>query len=149
MDAVGAMELSPAQCLIRLRAATWGRVAISMQTIAMVIPLPVLVVDDCVVFATTPGSRFDRAVAGQPISVQVEGHETSLEDPGEMVWSVVVTGVCDRDEPRRPRPGPVGEPVSASGAAALRWNAVRCSMVQGWRAPVPSWGRDDGMSGRG
>ena len=84
MDAVGAMELSAADCLSRLRSARWGRVALSMQTIAMVVPVPVRVVEDRVVFTTVCGSAFDRAVQGQPISVQVEGRE-----PAGPPWLII------------------------------------------------------------
>jgi nitroimidazol reductase NimA-like FMN-containing flavoprotein (pyridoxamine 5'-phosphate oxidase superfamily) len=128
MDAVGVRDLSPAECLARLRSATWGRVAISMHTIALVVPVPVVVVEDRVVFATARGSTFDRAVHDQPISVQVEGREPGPED-GELLWSVVLSGVCVPGE--RP-PVPVG-----AVADDVRWNAVACSLVQGWRAPLP------------
>jgi len=123
MDAVGAMELSAADCLSRLRSARWGRVALSMQTIAMVVPVPVRVVEDRVVFTTVCGSAFDRAVQGQPISVQVEGREPAGGD-GELLWSVVVSGICGPD-------------VRAPGAAE-RSNAVPFSLVQGWCVRLPS-----------
>lgn len=136
MDAVGAMELSPAECASLLRSACWGRVAISMQTIAMVIPVPVRVVEDRVVFATARGSRFDRAVQGQPISVQVEGREPALDD-GELLWSVVVSGICapDRNDDADGDAG--GEGDGEPDAAVHRVNAVPFSMLQGFRAPMP------------
>ena len=129
MDTVDARELSPAECASRLRSASWGRVALSMQTIAMVIPVPVRVVEDRVVFATVRGSTFDRAVQGQPISVQAEGREPG-PDGVELLWSVVVSGIC------------LPDPSDGAGAdggppGADRWNAVPFSLVQGWRAPVP------------
>jgi len=135
MDAVGARELSPAECVIRLRAASWGRVALSMQTIAMVIPVPVRGVEDRIVFATARGSRFDRAVQGQPISIQVEGREPAPDD-GELLWSVVVSGLC------LPYGHDLPAPSSDRGQGAApereRWNAVPFSLVQGWRAPLPA-----------
>lgn len=154
MDAVGTMELSPAQCLTRLRSTTWGRVAISMRAIAMVIPVPVFVVDDQVVFATTRGSTFDRAVQEQPVSIQADGEETGLDD-GHLLWSVVVSGVCMPQERRPPPVGPVPELTPAPEAAdPVRWNAIPVSVIQGWRAPmphhpVPSWNRDDVDAGWG
>jgi hypothetical protein len=100
-----------------------------MHTIALVVPVPVVVVEDRVVFATARGSTFDRAVHDQPISVQVEGREPGPDD-GELLWSVVLSGVCVPGEPPAP---PVGKAEDA-----LRWNAVPCSLVQGWRAPLPA-----------
>jgi len=101
-----------------------------MQTIAMVIPVPVRVVEDRVVFATARGSSFDRAVQGQPISVQVEGREPGL-DGAELLWSVVVSGIC--------LPDPPSDDAGAGGAPEPdRWNAVPFSLVQGWRAPLPA-----------
>ena len=151
MDAVGTTELSPAECLTRLRSTTWGRVAISMRAIAMVVPVPVLVFDDRVVFATMRGSAFDRAVQEQPVSIQADGEEAGPDDD-HLLWSVVVSGVSTSREPRLPRAGPAPEPAppSTSGAeaAAVRWNAIPVSVIQGWRAPMPhrpgpSWYRED------
>jgi len=138
------MELSPAECVNRLRSASWGRVALSMQTIAMVIPVPVGVLGDRVVFATTRGSTFDRAVQGQPISVQAEGREPG-PDGRELLWSVVVSGICLPDEPALLPAGllpssdlaGVRAGVVAGAPERDRWNAVPFSLVQGWSAPVP------------
>jgi len=153
MDAVGTTELSPAECLTRLRSTTWGRVAISMRAIAMVVPVPVLVFDDRVVFATTRGSAFDRAVQEQPVSIQADGEEAGPDDD-HLLWSVVVSGVSTSRAPRPLRAGPVPEPApepappGAGVAAAVRWNAIPVSVIQGWRAPMPhrpgpSWYRED------
>jgi Pyridoxamine 5'-phosphate oxidase len=148
MDAVGTTQLSPAQCLTRLRSTTWGRVAISMRAIAMVVPVPLVVLDDRVVFATTRGSTFDRAVQEQPVSIQTDGEETGPGD-GHLLWSVVVSGVRTPREPRPPRAGSASQPPTTPQAAqVLRWNAIPLSVIQGWQAPMPhrtaaSWYRDD------
>jgi hypothetical protein len=148
MDAVGTTQLSPAQCLTRLRSTTWGRVAISMRAIAMVIPVPVFVVDDRVFFATVRGSTFDRAVQEQPVSIQAEGEEAGPDD-SHLLWSVVVSGVSTPRELRPPRAGSAPElPPGPEAADAMRWNAIPVSVIQGWRAPMPlrpapSWYRDD------
>lgn len=134
MDAAGAVDLSPAQCLVRVRSSTWGRVAISIRTIAMVIPVPIRTVDDRVVFSTARGSVFDRAVQEQAISIQAEGLE-SAGGIDDLLWSVVVSGICRQ----APAPGPDGE------HGRVRYNALPFSMVQGWRSPLPgsATGRPD------
>jgi hypothetical protein len=130
MDAAGAVDLSPAQCLVRVRSSTWGRVAISIRTIAMVIPVPIRTVDDQVVFATARGSVFDRAVREQAISIQAEGLESADGDVdgdgADLLWSVVVSGIC--------RAAP--DPGTDDEQGRLRYNALAFSMVQGWRSPL-------------
>jgi nitroimidazol reductase NimA-like FMN-containing flavoprotein (pyridoxamine 5'-phosphate oxidase superfamily) len=139
MDAADATELSPAECLVRLRPATWGRVALSMRTIAMVVPMPVQVVDDRLLFVTAGGSTFDRAVQEQAISIQVEGRE-DVDDVGLTLWSVVVSGICLPGED--PSEATAGRPILIDESVAprrVRWNALPFSLVQGWRAPLPSY----------
>ena len=131
MDAAGAVELSPGQSLARVRSSTWGRVAISIRTIAMVVPVPIRTVDHRLVFATAWGSAFDRAVQEQAISIQAEGLEST---PGadDLLWSVVVSGIC------RPftDPAPAAPPLELAGDG-FRYHALPFSIVQGWRAPLP------------
>jgi hypothetical protein len=131
MDTAGAVELSPAQCLIRLRSSTWGRVAISMKTIAMVIPVPILALDDRMVFATVWGSTFDRAVQEQAISIQAEGLE-SAPGTGDLLWSVVVSGICVPDTD----PGLLSPRADTGEQERARFNSVPFSLMQGWRAPL-------------
>jgi len=124
-----------------------------MQTIAMVVPVPVRVVEDRVVFITSRGSRFDRAVQGQPISIQVEGRERTPVD-GELLWSVVVSGICIPDDQVPASAGTASSPaldeVMAEASERRRWNTVPFALVQGWRAPLPRWpepvrnGHEDG-----
>lgn len=135
MDAAGGMELSSLECLARLRSADWGRAATSIQTIAMVVPVPIRVLEDRVVFATGRGSIFDRAVHGQAVSVQAEGLDAG-DGATASLWSVVVSGICVAEP---------GHDASLLRLAAIggwrgegfRLNSVPFSRVQGWSAPLP------------
>jgi hypothetical protein len=144
MDSAGAEELSPAQCWARLQSATWGRVATSIQTIAMVVPVPMTVLKDRIVFATDRGSSFDRAVQEQAISVQAEGAE-----PGEgcamMFWSIVVSGIC---VPELDSEALLAQISAAGSAERPRLNCVPFSLMQGWRAPLPSQSAPPGAGAR-
>jgi hypothetical protein len=135
IDTAGAQELSPAQCLARLQSATWGRVATSIKTIAMVVPVPVVVLRDRIVFATDRGSSFDRAVQEQAISVQVEGAEPGAGS-ATMLWSIVVSGIC---VPELDSEAPLTQISAAGGSTGgqPRLNCVPFSLMQGWRATLP------------
>jgi hypothetical protein len=139
LDAEGAVDLSPVECLDRLGSVAWGRLAVSMQAIAVVVPVPIMVLQDRVVFATRRGSMLDRAVHGQPVSVQAEGIHDGVGDGGDgacWLWSVVVSGVC-AEEPVWNPAGWWWAQTSGVDGAISRVNAVPFRLVRGWSAPLP------------
>jgi|NGEPerStandDraft_6_1074524.scaffolds.fasta_scaffold194814_1 hypothetical protein len=105
-----------------------------MQTIAMVVPVPVMVLPDRIVFGTHRGSTFDRAVRDQAISVQTEGVEHGT-DVADMFWSIVVSGVCGQELDPDVDLTQLAE-AGGWSAGRYRLNCVPFCVVQGWRAPL-------------
>lgn len=133
MDFPDAVELDVDACLGHLRGARLGRVATSIRTIAIVLPVPIVVLRDRVVFPTHRGSPLDRAVSGWPVTVQAEGE---LPVPGGVSrWTVLVSGITRDDE------APRDAAVTGDG---VRWNATPFTMVQGWQRLMA--GREDAGS---
>jgi hypothetical protein len=80
--------LEPSQCRRLLSTATVGRVGLVVESLAYVLPVNFLVVDDLVVFRTAKGSSFDRLARDRRLTFEIDH-----VDPGfHAGWSVMVIG---------------------------------------------------------
>jgi nitroimidazol reductase NimA-like FMN-containing flavoprotein (pyridoxamine 5'-phosphate oxidase superfamily) len=85
------IELGRAECLELLNRAGIGRVVLSVKCIPVALPVNVCLFDGDIVFATDEGSKFNAAVRGTVVSVEVDDIDR-LYHTG---WSVLVTGVAE------------------------------------------------------
>lgn len=96
VDRNGLIVLERDECFDLLGQATFGRIAITIDALPMILPVNFRLVNERVVFRTSPGSKLDAASVGQVVSFEVDGVD-AFSHAG---WSVVATGVAQvvRDE---------------------------------------------------
>ncbi|MGO9876985.1 MAG: pyridoxamine 5'-phosphate oxidase family protein [Acidimicrobiia bacterium] len=86
-------SLDEADCYLRLRSRSLGRVAVNLADDLVILPVYYAVMDDDIVFRTAPGTKLDAASLNARVAFEVDGVA-----PG---WSVLVRGraeeVRDRD----------------------------------------------------
>lgn len=107
--------LSAEECIALLRQAPVGRIGVSVDALPVILPVNYAVVDDAIVFRTSPGSKLAAASAGAVVAFEVD----SYADDGCSGWSVLAQG----------RAHEVSEPVEREIAL---------------RAPVRAWAFGDG-----
>ena len=78
------MVLDEADCRLRLRSRTLGRVAVKLADDLVILPVYYAVMDDDIVFRTAPGTKLSAAVLGTTIAFEVDGAAPA--------WSVLVRG---------------------------------------------------------
>lgn len=127
------IELSAEECGSLLGLHGVGRIAVSMATGPVVVPVNYSVVDGSIVFRTATGAT-PALAAGQPVAFEVD----RVDDAFSSGWSVLVRGraraVTDPDEIRR-----LGEQAfSAPWAGGGRdlWIRVEPAAVSGRRIAV-------------
>lgn len=90
LDRNGLVVLSHGQCLRLLRRARIGRVVVSMGALPAAFPVNFAVLDDDVVFRSSPGTKLAAGLEGA-----VVGFEVDRIDPfTESGWSVLVQGIA-------------------------------------------------------
>ena len=77
-------SLDEADCYIRLRSRSLGRVAVKLADDLVILPVYYAVMDDDIVFRTAPGTKLDAAALNTKVAFEVDG-----VSPG---WSVLVRG---------------------------------------------------------
>ena len=90
LDRNGLIVLTRAECIRLLGQATFGRVAVTMGALPVILPVNYRLVGDRIVFRTSPGSKLDAATTGAVVSFEVD----SIEPLSHAGWSVIVTGVA-------------------------------------------------------
>ena len=91
LDRNGLAVLDRATCLRLLASETFGRVAVTMGALPVVIPVNYRVVDDRVVFRTTEGTKLAAATERAVVAFEVDRIDP-LDHTG---WSVLVTGTAE------------------------------------------------------
>ena len=98
LDRNGLVVLNRAQCLELLSRVTFGRVAVTIDALPVILPVNFRLVDERIVFHTGPGSKLDAATVGAVVAFEVDG----VDPVSHSGWSVIVTGVAreltDRDD---------------------------------------------------
>jgi uncharacterized protein len=90
------VELDEADCYIRLRSRSLGRVAVKIADDLVILPVFYGLMDDDIVFRTSPGTKLNAAVLKTKVafevddpspgwSVLVRGHAEELRDPKDQV----------------------------------------------------------------
>jgi nitroimidazol reductase NimA-like FMN-containing flavoprotein (pyridoxamine 5'-phosphate oxidase superfamily) len=82
------LTLDEADCRLRLRSRTLGRVAVKLADDLVIFPVYYAVMDDDVVFRTAPGTKLSAAVLKTKVAFEVDGAA-----PG---WSVLVRGHAEQ-----------------------------------------------------
>ncbi len=79
-----AVTLDEADCYLRLRSQSLGRVGVKLADDLVILPVYYAVMDDDIVFRTAPGTKLDAALLKTKVAFEVDG-----VSPG---WSVLVRG---------------------------------------------------------
>ena len=122
------VTLDEADCYLRLRSQSLGRVGVKLADDLVILPVYYAVMDDDIVFRTAPGTKLDAAVLKTKVAFEVDG-----VSPG---WSVLVRGHVE--ELRDPR-----QQVHARTLLGNDWPAgareqlvrIRAEKVTGRRLP--------------
>jgi hypothetical protein len=89
------MELSVEESLDRLTGEVFGRLAFATPAGPRIVPLNYALVDDAIVFRTSPHSEIARFAIGNEAAFEVD-----QVDPSEQTgWSVVAIGIVEELEP--------------------------------------------------
>lgn len=91
IDRNGLIVLSREECLHLLRQVTFGRIAITIDALPVILPVNFRLVDECIVFTTNSGSKLDAATVGAVVSFEADG----IDPLSHSGWSVIVTGVAN------------------------------------------------------
>ncbi len=83
--------LSRSQCLDLLTRAEYGRIAISIGALPVVLPISYSLLGEDVVFRTGTGSKLRAAINNSVVAFEVD--EVDIEQGA--AWSVLVTGMAD------------------------------------------------------
>jgi uncharacterized protein len=103
LDRNGLMVLPRGQCLRLLRRATVGRVAVNVAGVPAAFPVNFALLDDDIVFRTSPGTKLSAAIEGAVVGFEVD----RIDPVFESGWSVLIQGpssvIADDDELLRVR----------------------------------------------
>lgn len=80
--------LDEAAAMALLRGADFGRVGVSIGALPAIFPVNYCMVDDGVVFRTSPGSKLTAASSGAVVAFEVDDHDPATRSG----WSVLVVG---------------------------------------------------------
>ncbi|MES1940392.1 hypothetical protein T5B8_09119 [Salinisphaera sp. T5B8] len=83
--------LDARSCLQLLRTHSIGRLAFNSDPSPQVLPVNYLVDDERILICSGPGAKHDAALAREPATFQVDGHDTQRRS----AWSVMVRGALD------------------------------------------------------
>lgn len=83
--------LDRARCLELLGQARLGRVAVNRDGVPHVVPVNYAVLDGAIVFRSGHGTKHDAALAGLPVSFEVD----RIDEEAHLGWSVLVSGVAE------------------------------------------------------
>lgn len=130
LDHNGLIVLSRGQCLRLLRRCRIGRVVVSVGALPAAFPVNFAVLDDDIVFRSSPGTKLSAA-----LEESVVGFEVDRIDPFfECGWSVLVQGtssvIVDPDELQRARRLPLRPWAPGERRHYVR---VRSELVSGRR----------------
>ena len=89
-DRNGLRILDRDDCLHHLGTATFGRIALTMAALPVVLPVSYRLVDGRVVIRTSAGAKLAAAMAGTVVAFEID-HMDPLDHTG---WSVLVTGTA-------------------------------------------------------
>ena len=96
LDAAGLRVLTSGECLLLLREATVGRIALSHRALPMILPVHYrLDGDDRIAISAVPGSTLHRGTDGTVVAFEAEGPAGAAEPR----WSVVVHGMATHTAP--------------------------------------------------
>lgn len=84
MTSQGLDVLDEAECYILLRSRSLGRVGVHLADDLVILPVYYALLDDDIVFRTSPGTKLNAAVVGTRVAFEVDN-----ASPG---WSVLVVG---------------------------------------------------------
>ena len=90
LDDNGLQILDRRECLLLLSDANFGRIGVTFGAIPVVLPLNYRLVDDVIVFRTSPGTKLDAAVEKTVVAFEVD----DIEPVTHAGWSVLVTGIA-------------------------------------------------------
>jgi nitroimidazol reductase NimA-like FMN-containing flavoprotein (pyridoxamine 5'-phosphate oxidase superfamily) len=90
VDRNGLEVLSRDECLDLLRTAVLGRIAVTTQALATILPVNFRLDRDRIVIRTGHGTKLDAATRNAVVAFEVDDVEPSMRTG----WSVVVTGVA-------------------------------------------------------
>jgi nitroimidazol reductase NimA-like FMN-containing flavoprotein (pyridoxamine 5'-phosphate oxidase superfamily) len=120
------MELDVDECLDLLAREEFGRLGLSTPSGPRIVPLNYALVDDAVVFRTSPYSELARSAIGREAAFEID-HVDHAKQTG---WSVVVIGRIEDVDPAdledlrkvwAPQPWPGGQRTLS---LQLRWREV-------------------------
>lgn len=80
--------LDEADALALLHGADFGRVGVSIGALPAIFPVNYCMIDDGVVFRTSPGSKLTAAANGAVVAFEVDDHDPATRSG----WSVLVVG---------------------------------------------------------
>jgi hypothetical protein len=88
-------ELSLEESLDRLSCREFGRLAMTTPRGPRIVPLNYVLVDDAIVFRTSPHSEIARFALGMAVAFEVD----DVDVDAQTGWSVVATGIVEELEP--------------------------------------------------
>lgn len=139
VDRNGLLVLDAAESLRLLAPTTFGRIAVTIGALPVIIPVNFRLVDDRIVFRTNPGSKLDAATSGAVVCFEVD-HVDPVSHAG---WSVIVTGIAsevtDPDDLARIAEANVPRWANGGGDRVVQ---IPISMISG-RVLVPGLSWDD------
>jgi len=89
-DANGLRVLDRAECLRHLGATTFGRIALTVGALPVVLPVNYRLVGEQIVLRTTPGTKLDTAANASVVAFEIDG----VDPVAHTGWSVMVTGTA-------------------------------------------------------
>ena len=82
--------LSDEECGSFLGRASVGRVGVTIDALPVVLPVNFALVEDAVVFRTTPGTKLSMALHGAVVAFEVDDYDPN----GDRGWSVLIQGTA-------------------------------------------------------
>jgi nitroimidazol reductase NimA-like FMN-containing flavoprotein (pyridoxamine 5'-phosphate oxidase superfamily) len=82
--------LTAEECITLLRQVSVGRIGITVGALPVILPVNYSIVNDAVMFRTSPGSKLAAASANSVVAFEVDSHR----DDGCSGWSVLVQGIA-------------------------------------------------------
>jgi nitroimidazol reductase NimA-like FMN-containing flavoprotein (pyridoxamine 5'-phosphate oxidase superfamily) len=127
-------------CLQLLRAHSVGRLAFNADPSPEVLPVNYIVDGDGIFVCTGPGAKHTAALAREPATFQVDGHD---EQRGS-AWSVMIRGTLDvvdkyDIEALRPQPLVGGKPEYLLCLSIYRITGRRIPPEAGWTVSSQVW----------
>lgn len=123
----GMVPLDEDECLNRLRAARFGRVALSSGALPVILPIHYALLGRDPVFRTDHGTKLLAASAGQVLCLEID----DLDAEAHAGWSVLVTGraevITEPDVLAEAQQLPL-QPWTGRGDAFVR---IGCTLISG------------------